>query len=268
MRFATNFEYQNLPMNDKADEFNIFYSKEDNSLNALVDFIAAYKDKQVNIRFRNAIDVKIASTLAKLGDNVRFVLDAKDMGRIQELKKDECKYFLVPSLAACSFTQLEYQVETLGVSEVYVIDDLAYNLPIVSRWCNERGVRLRVVLNRPLSSVPKALSDTFFCRPEDMDRLSLYFDTGEFAVGEDKAYDFKRADVLYRAFYERKYWHGNLAEIIDGLPDVPNTGLTQTYTRNKVDCRHKCISENSPCQHCRNYMDIAKLLNEKNIKVV
>ena len=79
MRFATNFKYQNLPMNDKADEFNIFYSKEDNSLNALVDFIAAYKDKQINIRFRNAIDVKIASTLAKFGDNVRFVLDAKDM---------------------------------------------------------------------------------------------------------------------------------------------------------------------------------------------
>ena len=39
-------------MNDKADEFNIFYSKEDNSLNALVDFIAAYKDKQINIRFQ------------------------------------------------------------------------------------------------------------------------------------------------------------------------------------------------------------------------
>ena len=74
MRFATNFKYQNLPMNDKADEFNIFYSKEDNSLNALVDFIAAYKNKQVNIRFRNAIDVKIASTLAKLGDDLLVVV--------------------------------------------------------------------------------------------------------------------------------------------------------------------------------------------------
>lgn len=254
-------------MNDNADEFNIFYSKDDNSLNALVDFVDAYKNKQINIRFRNTIDVKVASTIQKLGDNVRFVLEAKDLGRIPELKAAGCKYFLMPQMAACSFTQLQYQVEALGVCEVYPIDDLAYDLPIVARWCGERNVRLRVVLNRPLTSVPFVNNETFFCRPEDMDMLNLYFDTGEFAVGEDKAYDFSKAEVLYRAFYERKYWHDKLSEIIEGVWDVPNASMTEAYTRNKLSCRHKCVSENSPCAHCRNYLELAQELNKKNIRI-
>ena len=57
-------------LNDKVDELAIFFDPDKNSFDTLIEFIQKFKDKQINIEYRNGIDVKTASALSKVGGNV------------------------------------------------------------------------------------------------------------------------------------------------------------------------------------------------------
>lgn len=52
-----------------------------------------------------------------------------------------------------SFRLLEY-VASLGVTDVYITDDLCYNLEMVRRACNKYNIRTRLIINRIPSSRP------------------------------------------------------------------------------------------------------------------
>lgn len=73
----------------------------------------------------------------------------------------------------------------LGVSDIYVADDLRYNLKNVKTACNKHNIQVRMVLNRThtLSRFGGFLStDPFYC-PKDYEALSEYIDIGEFDCG-------------------------------------------------------------------------------------
>ena len=133
--------------------------------------IILIKDKQINIEYRNGIDVKSAAALSKIGDNVRFRLRAEDITKVNQLYERGCKYFFDNSMAATDWIALYYQVEIENVSEVYLADSLLYELDRVSTYCVNHGVKTRLVINRvPLTRPVKP--DMWFApffRPQDYD---------------------------------------------------------------------------------------------------
>ena len=73
-------------LNDKVQEFNIFFDPDKNNLDTLIEFIQTFENYIINIEYRNGIDVKTATALSKISDRVRFRLRAEDISKASQLK--------------------------------------------------------------------------------------------------------------------------------------------------------------------------------------
>ena len=146
-------------LNDKVDELAIFFDPDKNSFDTLIEFIQEYKDKRINIEYRNGVDVKTASALAKVGNNVCFRLRAEDISKASQLKERGCAFFFDNSMSANCWTMLSWLVEHHQVCDVYVCDDLTYELDKVKEYCAAHGVRVRMAINRAPASYPTGPDD-------------------------------------------------------------------------------------------------------------
>lgn len=251
-----------------ADEINLTYIPDKNDYENLIEFCQTYSSKRVNVRWRDAagIDLKAAGALSKLCPNVTYCLEDADISKALQLKVRGCRFYFYEGQPARSFKELAGLVG-LGVTDVYVADDLCYCLKDVRDYCHERGVRVRVVLNIVACSLISPSDRTiFFWRPNDIDLAALYFDVAEFDCGNLETYDFKKMKALYRIYFEDRSWVGNLQEIIPDLPfEVYNKSLVDEFNSRKVNCRCRCVSANSPCRKCQQFLDIADSLGKSDL---
>lgn len=263
MKLAIPF-FNHFELNDRADEFNVYFNPEENSFEKLLDFLDKFQEKKVNVEYRAAFDIKTASALFRVNDNVRFRLRAEHMGSIRQLKEKGIPFFYDSSLACVSWCDLKSQVELEGVCCVYLADDLVYQLPKVSKYCKERGVEIRIILNRIPLTRSMLMKDHIvpIYRPNDYDLLSQYYDVAEFDCG--KPYDFTVLKVLYRAWFIKKDWYGDLKEINSDLGfSLPNRSVPELFTLTKIGCGLKCLSGSS-CKKCDQLVTIALGLHEMN----
>lgn len=265
--FATSFALDNA-LNDDATEFNIWFDEESNDFDRLIDFAQKYDDRQVNLTFRNGVDVRKAASLHKLCPNVRVVLDMKDVSRAKELVASQTPFYFSHDFPCRSLTELSYFVETLGASEVYIADDLCYNLDGVRKYCDTYGIKLRVRLNRCQTSMPVTDKRVVFYRPQDMEWLGAYYDVGEFDLGEDKGYDFAASAVLYRRYYVERDWYDDLRIIIPDLPfPVMNRSLPRALGEYRATCDMRCVGRGANCSHCAQMISLMNALAGKNIQL-
>ena len=261
MKLAIPF-FNHFELNDTADEFNIFFDPDENSFEKLLDFLEMFQEKKVNVEYRAAFDIKTASALYRVSDNVRFRLRAEHMGSVRQLKEKGIPYFYDSSLACVSWCDLKAQVELEGVCCVYIADDLVYQLSRVSKYCKDHNVEIRVILNRiPMTRRPLMDSRVAMVyRPNDYDLLSKYYDVAEFDCG--KPYDFKTLKVLYKFWFIKNDWFGDLKEINHDLTfSLPNRSIPEPYTFAKINCGLKCL-RGSSCNKCDQLTSIALGLNE------
>lgn len=257
----------NYKLNDKIQEFDIFFDPNKNNLDTLIEFIQQFKDKQINIEYRNGIDIKSAAALSKIGDNVRFRLRAEDITKTRHLQERGCKFFFDNSMAATDWVSLYYQVEVEGVSEVYLADSLMYELDRVSMYCHKHNVKTRLVINRvPLTRPVKP--DMWFApffRPQDYDVVDTWFDTIEFDCGDPV--DTDKLNVLYRAYIEKKDWYGRLEELNpDASIDVPCRGIVPQLVDKRAVCGLRCL-KGGKCRTCRNVITLGQDLRDISVQL-
>lgn len=266
MRLAIPFK-NHFALNDVADELNIYYDPNSQDLNDLIAFVKEFEKKQINIEYRNGIDFKTASALSSLSENVCFRLKSSDLAATSKLREKNCRYFFSKDNPASSFRTLQSFVEELHVSEVYIADDLCYQLKNVRRYCEEHGVKIRAVLNSVPMTHPSMSETIPIWMPRDMDELSGYFDVAEFDCGHDKTYDFKKLSVLYKVWFEKKDWVGDMQEINEWIPfNYYCRTILPSIGRTKFNCRLKCLSEGAHCTKCQQVMDLSKALLEKQLQ--
>lgn len=251
-----------------ADEINLTYIPDQNDYENLIDFCQTYSSKRVNVRWRDAagIDLKSAGALSKLCPNVVYCLEDSNISKALELKNKGCKFYFYEGNPAHSFKELAGLVR-LGVTDVYICDDLCYSLKNVRDFCHKHNVQVRVILNKVAASLASPLDKTQpFWRPEDIDLAAVYFDVAEFDCGNLETYDFKRMKVLYRVYFEDKSWGGNLQELVPDLQYIVyNKSLVGDFTNHKVNCQYRCVSQGSSCNKCEQYLEIADSLGKANL---
>ena len=253
----------NYELNDKAQEFNIYFDPDKNNFNTLIEFIQEYKDKRIDIEYRNGIDVKTASALAKVGDNVAFRLHGEDVLKTDALKSRGCKFFFDSTVAVTNWITLKRFVETVGVTDVYVADDLVYELDNVRDYCTKNGVSMRCVINRvPITEKLKQGSYIApMYRPQDVPFLETVYDVAEFDCGTPC--DFKKLSVMYRVYIEKKNWYGQLGELnpdFDGV-DVPCPDIMDGLAEKRSKCALRCLRGGS-CRTCKLVTDTARSLRD------
>lgn len=266
------FKLDNDDINDVASEFDILYYKSRNQVSDLLDFVRKYKDKRVNIRFPEGVDAGVAQDASEIGNDVAVRLDSTDLTIIPTLQDEEVSYFCDVSLPAYNHVTLAAFLD-LGVCDLYISDDLCYQMDDVWKLCDRHDVRLRCVLNRiPSTSFDKGTNvKSIVYRPNDLGVLSKWFDVFELDCGQDpKSYDWAKFDVLHRAWFERGDWHGDLMEINDDLRfSVHNDIMLPTLGDFRSGCGRRCdVRVTSNCRKCEQYYELGRTLFEKNIKVV
>lgn len=269
-KIAIPFKLMNNEWNDRPDiEFNIPYDdSRDKELEKFLDFIDLYPNTRINLEFKNEINFQHLKIINKASDNIYVRLGANQLLQMKSLSENGYKFFLGKDLMVYNYASLASFIK-FGVTDVYIGDDLCYNLKEVKEFCDAANVKLRLVLNRiPMSTIDRGQDPTgAIFRPEDVYSLKQYFDTYEFDCG--KPYNWKRHRVLYTTYFVKSKWNGDLREI---NPDIKfpllDNCLSDDFSYYKFNCGRKCLKlENGyyNCSICYKNLDMAKKLESLSI---
>jgi hypothetical protein len=153
-----------------------------------------------------------------------------------------------------------YGLLDLHASEIYVCEELAFELEKVSKIIRGNGAKVRIYPNICQSTWASSPAlKQFFIRPEDVDLYEPYVDTLEF-WGTKKDYN-----VLYETYAIKKRWYGYLNEVIVGLvSDIDNRCIAPGFGKVRLHCNKKCL-KGEHCSLCETIEQLANNLLNKDI---
>lgn len=252
---------------DDADELNITF-KSDSSMEKLLDFLAEYQEKQVNVLFESqaALGKANLSLLGKVHPLVSIVIPCYDDEIFRKLREEafDCGLFCLQP--ACCLLDLERYFQS-GATQAYISGDLPHRMPEVDQLANRYGASLRLILDS--CTDPELGYRAMWFRPQDMPLLSEHYASGEFTGAWDaRHYKWERHRALCKAFFSKQSWVGELSEVnVDcGIP-YPCDAFFPTFLARKMRCGLKCVSYPGSCHSCKSHADSALLLHDKGMRV-
>lgn len=260
---------------DSIDEFKIKVKLNDNGQD-IQNFLNIYKDKRVIICLEGFfIDFLTSGKLTefiqivKNYENYTFCINPfaaegtnqeilDNMKKIAETMEGLNFFFTVP---AVNWDLFHYMI-TLGISDIYISEDLGFALPHLKVYTINKNIIMRAYPNICQAQVPHMKVEYhFFIRPEDVPIYEQYIDVLEF-------YDVENEDLYYKIYAIDKKWFGNLKEIITNLPvDIDSNKIVNTFGKFRVSCERKCIRGKSKCNICSYILEIAKNLQELKLVI-
>lgn len=162
-----------------------------------MDFLSRFSDTRFNITIDTSeysFDYSKLRILNNINPNIHIVtsLHQNYYKKLQELG---IKFYFRTDFPIVNYRLLDYVIG-LGVTDVYIMDDLCYNLKRVKEIATKKGVNIRLILNHIPSMILNKGEDVrapIFI-PETVDELSQYIDTVEFDTGNSWA----RLETLYK----------------------------------------------------------------------
>ena len=264
MRFCPPFKINSIVVGeamDAADEFLIRYSPSRNPLDKLLEFLNAYQEKRVNIYWIDGLDVREAILISKVAKNaVHRINGMSDLSRTAQLIDAGIPFYFNEDFAAKNWLQLEVYA-ALGVTDVFIADDLTFQLPEVRDFCDKHNIKMRLILDKVMSSMFLSEKVPIYF-PQNMDFLSIYYDIGEFATEDEH-----KLKVLYKVWFRDKRWLGNIQEINPEVAfDFPAQGVLKRFVKFRSNCHQRCL-KGSKCNECRQAVDIARQLANMNVRL-
>jgi hypothetical protein len=145
-----------------------------------------------------------------------------------------------------------------GVTEVYVGEDICFDLVRAKAVASSYGVQLRTFPNVAQCSVKQTPPlQKFFIRPEDVEEYSDCIDTIEFWGPQD------RQNILLK-IYKKGFWYGDLNELLLDLPlSFDSRRIIPGFARIRKSCDRKCM-KGEHCNVCDHALSISKKLENNN----
>lgn len=250
-----------------ADEYNITFSNKPNNFENLIEFLSNHPDERFNITIDTKeyeFDFNKLKILNNINKNIHIVTSFHE-NHFEQLKDLGIKFYFAPDFPIANFRLFDYVIK-LGVTDVYIMDDLCYDLKRVKKAASAAGVSVRLILNQIPSIIPDKGTDVrapWFI-PETIDELSKYIDVAEFDSGNSWA----RLEVLYKIWFKKKEWRENLRAINPSLEiNIFNQSMIPDFAIYKMNCRYRC-AYGSACKKCNQFVDLAKDLYNKQIEYI
>lgn len=253
MKFAAPYQNtDNLISRDDIDEFNLIFT-ETSEYDNLKNFINIYPDKRINLELpENNCDINKIIELCQEYETLYLRLQPKDLKYLQLIDDEAINYFFDSTIRVYSYGTLEW-VFMYNPTDIYISDDLTYNMEEVYAQCQSHNINLRIVLNRisSLNTAVLACPSAQIYRPQDFDFLDRYYDVGEFDFGEEP-YDWVKAEVLYRRWFIDHYWDDTLNYMnFDIHAPYPSVLIPSELVHLRANCKHRCtMSVNNSCNKC------------------
>ena len=269
MKYCLNYAKSSKVLIKEAAEINIIYDKNDAELPA---FIEAHPEQRINLILTHpenafdAIEIKKFQAIAEKYPNAQLHLCIYSSKRMSELDED-----LIAKVKETNLPWFTGQIVTtwdalmylicLGVSDVYIGEDLGFEIPAVSKVCKEHMVAVRVFPNVAQSSInatPALMK--FFIRPEDLKVYEPYIDTIEF-WGE-----LTQQDTFYK-IYQKGEWLGPLNQIIFSFnSDMESHRVMPIFGNLRVDCGKACL-RGKRCSICHSLYSISNHMKKHSLMI-
>lgn len=261
--FSQSFKYL-----DEVQELTIKYDSNKDKYLDLFTFVGDQPQEnfRVNIELTQAtIDYKAMSALNNVHPQIYLKLNAGCVPFINKLQENKLKYFF--DMPVMGYDLLDSFAKA-GVSDIYIANELCFNLDKVKGYLSSFNIKMRTYLNEVQKSDPFGNCEdiySFFIRPEDFIFYNRYFDSLEFVYN-----DIKQLSTLYEIYVKKGLWFGDLKEIIKGLNEsLPSNTLLPTFAVKRANCGKKCYL-GSGCNICARtktlsttFVDNNKIFNYK-----
>lgn len=251
--------------NDKyhyADEYNLSFDSNKNKFENLFIFLQEHKDIRFNLSMRGSpLSLDSLKILVQSFPHLYFRIQfGSDIyGQLADIN---AKFFFDADQPATSFCLLD-ELCSYDITDVYIADDLCYQLEKVRKYADIHHLQVRMILNQIPSTIKKrgmSITSPWFI-PETVDQLSQYVDVGEF-VSEN----FVELDTLYNIWYNKKRFREDLRFINKDIRlEIPNQCLIPDFTIFKMNCGHRCLYE-PVCNKCSQFHMMALDLYSKDIE--
>ena len=144
----------------------------------------------------------------------------------------------------------------IGVSDVFITNQLGFELDKVSEVLSEKGIQIRAYANVSQEGWNQDGVKGFYIRPDDVAFLSNFIDVIEFYDSID------RQNILYTIYFHDGKWVGNLQEVIKGLKvPVYNYYIMDGYIERRFKCGKRCLKGNH-CNYCYRAIELAQTLKD------
>lgn len=260
MKYCTQF-HKNFAYLDKIDELIIDYNK--NNIN-IIDFVQTERPQEQRIildiyKMKEKLDFRILEAAVKVHKNLAVKLGIHQLDIANELSVANISFF---------FEELANNWDTLisfinyGVSDVYIANEMGFDIKEISKICKRNNVNIRVFPNvaqngSKLTRYNEDSFKSFYIRPEDTCLYECYVDVFEFFGTLD------RHSVLYDIYTSQK-WSGDLKDLIIGLnTSINNRSIVPAFGDKRLDCQKKCNKGN--CVLCDKIFTFNKELVKNNI---
>ena len=261
VEFAKSFNYI-----DEIDEIFIQYKSNNR---ALEKFIEKFKEKRILIRLNfedldefidSSIQVDfIKAVIDKYEANVAIVLPEYKFDGNRKVF-DIFKEKGVPvffSTMVHSWDEL-IGLANMGVSDIYIVEELGFELASAAAVLHERGIQIRCYPNVAQSAHPDVPDiKKFFIRPEDVELYEQYVDVFEFYGDNNNLY--------YKIYAKDKKWFGDLSEIIFHFDkSLDSRCVVPQFAEVRSRCGKKCM-KGSPCRICEKVDRLAETMQENGL---
>lgn len=266
MKFAIKYYYGCKAM-ERASEIILRYEKPHKKL---YSYTRNYTQGQ-----RIVLDITRYDSETILEDNIDIWRKTILTHRKMAIKLNENQIYLMKDLAennipffldtiVDNFEKLS-AVASLGVSDVYICNELGFSMKEVSLFCKANDINIRVYPNIAQSSCEQFPTDNlkkFFIRPEDLYLYEEYVDILEFYVD-----NLDRQNVLYE-IYNEKRWPDDLSYIILGLNEnISNAAIAPNFGEARLNCKKKCsIGLCATCDRVRDFTKIVETIEQHTNK--
>ena len=162
----------------------------------------------------------------------------------------------------------------LGVSDVYIVNELGFELDKVYDIVHDHNAKVRVFPNIAQSAWTYTPDlKKFFIRPEDIKDYEKYVDVFEIFEGYVdglEVYEIAEpiiAETLYRVYAIDTQWYGKLEEIIANFhANLDGRFLHPRWVDRRVRCGKKCL-KGSMCDMCNTIAGLGESLEKAGIIV-
>ena len=258
MKYCIDY-FKGMKSTDKADEFTIIYKKRNDTL---IDFLKENNTKRINLKIEEDLtegELKILKTICNNYPNLVLRFEYYNEETIEKITESGVPFFFGNRVS--TWDEFLGLVD-LAVTDIYIVEDLCFELDKISKIAHDAEIKLRVYPNVAQSSW-KDSSDIkkFWIRPEDIDFYSQYVDVCEFFG------DAEQIPTLLRIYKEDKQWYGLLNEIIIGLKTPLDSRFTHfNFANRRVRCGKDCL-KGSKCDLCNRIVDLSYTLKEAHLMV-
>lgn len=254
--FTKSFEYL-----DKVDELRIIINQ--NTKQNPLPFMLEYPNKRIVICAEIVTDYLIRTLAAARKEHPELdftvCIYEKDKQHVKDFKEKGVPFFFATHVNDWDVLQ---GFLSLGVSDMYIVENLGFEIDKVAEVLHASGVKVRVFPNVSQSRYDNTPAlKTFFIRPEDMEVYEPSVDVCEFFGAKNQI------SVYYKIYALDKKWFGPLKEIIIGFDDeLDSRFVLPPFAQRRIKCEKRCF-KGAACKICDRISSAAKTLEDKGLMI-